>query len=70
MPRNSKKDYEQAARICREVREGLVALGYTLPQQNDIVELIAARMAWRYAQDNPAFDSIRFAAACRLRPAP
>jgi hypothetical protein len=63
--RYSARHYNDAAGIVCEIDAGLEALGYALPARNDICELVRARFAHTFAQDNPKFDSFRFSNAAR-----
>lgn len=63
----TKRDYIRFVGVMHEISQGLSALGYTLPQRNDILELVAARIGLAFAEDNPRFDSMRFVEACRRR---
>ena len=61
----SKKDYQQIARVIRDVRARLRNSGPDArPIGEEVVESIQYTLSGLFAADNPRFDGARFAVAC------
>jgi hypothetical protein len=60
-----KRHCNMLAEACQSIEQGLEAQGVKLPQCNDIMELVIARIGLACAKDNDKFDSFKFAEASR-----